>query len=199
VPTVTTTTTGVGPTAQADPSVVEAGQQTTVFGSGFPPNTVLEVILFSDPLLLATTTTDAAGSYRVVVTIPIGTTPGSHQIVVRGGGLQATTTVTVVTPTSPTTPPGGGVTACPAAAACPTTTVKFGALVRTGSDSDLKLAWAAMALTLGGLCLMGAKGLPSQPAPSAASRRGHAYRGDGRRRNRRELARGVFGKTRGFE
>ena len=199
VPAAPTTTIGVAPTAQADPSVVEAGQQTTVFGSGFPPNTALEVILFSDPVLLATTTTDAAGSFRVVVTIPIATTPGTHQIVVRGGGLQATTTITVVTPTSPTTQPGGGVTACPAAAACPTTTVKFGALARTGSDGDLHLAWAAMALTLGGLFVMGAKGVPSQPALSTAASRGHASRGDGRRRNRRGVVRNVFRKTRGFE
>ena len=100
-----------------------------------------------------------------------------------GGGATTTTIVDGAT----TTTMGGGVTtttaqpapdtttttACPAA--CPTTTVcptscpsppttslRVGALVRTGSDSDLTIAWAALALTLGGLLLMGSKGVPGK-------------------------------------
>jgi hypothetical protein len=50
---------------------VEPGQAVTVSGSGYPPNTPLEVLLLSDPVLLGTTTTDASGRFAVVVTIPI--------------------------------------------------------------------------------------------------------------------------------
>ncbi|HEX2042507.1 MAG TPA: hypothetical protein VHF24_07710 [Acidimicrobiales bacterium] len=57
-----------------------------------------------------------------------------------------------------------------------------------------------MALTLGGLFLMGSKGLPGQAAPSPAS--GHTLppaAGDGRRRSRREMARDIFREMRRFK
>lgn len=50
-------------------------------------------------MALATTTADAGGAYRVVVTIPAGTTPGEHTIVVTGpDGARAPATVTVLQP-----------------------------------------------------------------------------------------------------
>jgi hypothetical protein len=133
-------------------------------------------------------------------------------------GCPTTTTTRCPTPTCPTP-----TTACPAApscptptttcptqascaspchtpTACPTTTLKVGALVRTGSDNDLKVAWAAMALTLGGLFLMGSKGLPGQTVPASGPSSGHTPpSGDGRRRSRRETAKDIFREMRRFK
>jgi hypothetical protein len=131
--TTTPTTPGGGPTAQVSSSVVEAGQAVTVFGSGFPPVTPLEVFLLSDPVLLGTTTTDAAGRYEIVVTIPADTTPGIHQIVVRGGGREARVTITVVARDS-----------------------RVGFLARTGSDLRATLRVACVIFGAGaGLLALG--------------------------------------------
>jgi hypothetical protein len=80
--------------------VVAPGDTTAVTGTGFPPGQPLLVQLFSDPVTLATTTADAAGAFRVVVTIPVGTPAGVHALVVSGpGGLpRAQTALTVTAP-----------------------------------------------------------------------------------------------------
>ena len=139
-PAATTTTTapvaGRQPTANASPATVLAGQQTTVFGDGFPSATPLNLNQFSDPVFLGSTTSDAAGHYSLVVTIPAGTAPGVHQIVVTGGGAQATTTITVVAPAP----------------------VSTGTLVRTGGNVRGILRAGAVAIAIGGvLLLLGAR------------------------------------------
>ena len=82
------------------------------------------------------------------------------------GGVTTTTTNGGVTTT---TTLGGGVTTTTLGGGGggrqTTTTIRIGALSRTGSDNDLMIAWAAMALTLGGLLLIGAKSLPGPAAP----------------------------------
>jgi hypothetical protein len=107
-----------------------------------------------------------------------------------------TTTCPTPTPACPAPTPQ-----CPTPTpACPTaTTIKVGALVRTGSDNDLKVAWAAMALTLGGLFLMGSKGMPGQAAPSPASGHTPTPAAGGRHRSRREMARDIFREMRRFK
>jgi hypothetical protein len=65
---------------------VPAGDTVTLTGAGLPPNTPLLVQLFSDPVTLATTTTDALGAFRIVVTIPADTPAGLHTIVITGPG-----------------------------------------------------------------------------------------------------------------
>lgn len=142
-PSTTTTVPGVTPTANVTRPVVVAGEQTTVFGSGFPALTVLNLELHSDPVALGSTQTDAAGRYSLVVTIPAGTAPGVHQIVVSGGGAQATTSVTVVLP-------AGKV------------------LARTGSAPRGVLRVAAVALAGGGLLLLLDRG---EPVADVAGRR----------------------------
>ncbi len=96
----TTTSTapvGTGRTASVNRSQVVAGEQVTVSGSNFPPTSPLDVTMFSNPVRLGSTTSDGAGRYSVTVTIPVGTAPGVHDIVVSGGGAQASTRITVVT------------------------------------------------------------------------------------------------------
>jgi hypothetical protein len=130
-----------------------------------------------------TTTTTGGGG---VTTTTVGggvttTTTGGGGVTTTsiGGGVTTTTPcptatcpTTSVCPAAPATCPTTSV--CPTAPApCPTTAVR-GALVRTGSQSDLAIAWAALALTLGGLLLAGVRGVT---ADALAGRR----QGPGRR------------------
>jgi hypothetical protein len=139
---------GATPTANVSQPTVVAGAQTTVFGDGFPASTNLNLNLFSDPVFLASTTSDAAGHYSVVVTIPAGTAPGVHQIAVTGGGSQATTSVTVVAPTS------------------------TNVLVRTGSNVRGLLRAGAIAIAVGGLFLLLGVGDPLPARTRRSPRRG---------------------------
>ncbi len=133
-----TTTAAAGPTVQANPFVVAAGQSTTVAGRGFPGGSNLLVTLFSNPVLLGTTTADQAGNYAVTVTVPASTTPGAHTLVVApsSGSPQAQTAVTVT-------------------AAVAATTATTGTLSFTGADIR---GWGAVALMLmlAGLLSVGA-------------------------------------------
>jgi hypothetical protein len=100
-----TTTTTLGPTIQVQPATVVAGSSTVVSGGGFPPGSQLQVNLFSNSVLLGTTTANSLGQYQVSVTVPSGTAPGVHTVVVStaSGTQQAQTTLTVVAPTTSTT------------------------------------------------------------------------------------------------
>ena len=118
------------------------------------------------------TTTMAPGV--TTTTVPGATTTTAPGVTTTAPGV--TTTTACPPPTAcPTT-----TVACPPPTACPTTTVacppptacptSVRALVRTGSENDLTIAWAALALTLGGLLLLGAKGVPGEAAPQPEAR-----------------------------
>ena len=74
-----------------------AGGTMAISGNGFAAGATLTVTLHSDPVVLATVAADAGGAYSVVVTIPAGTTPGTHQIVVSGLGPDGQPRESVVT------------------------------------------------------------------------------------------------------
>lgn len=128
------------------------------------------------------TTTTMGGGGATTTTMAGG---GGVTTTTMGGGTVTTTTVVTTCPTPttspcPTTTTCATVPTCPTTtvcpAACPTTTLHIGrALVRTGSGTDLSVAWAALALTLGGLLLLGVRSLPGDaPArPQGSSRRDH--------------------------
>lgn len=124
----------------ASPDVVAAGQPSLVSGAGFPAGSQLVVKLFSDPVLLATTIADSLGNYRVAVTIPAGTTPGTHTLVVApaSGTPQAQTAITVT---------------AAAAAAGATTTTTIASLSLTGGNIQGP-GLVAIALVLTGLALL---------------------------------------------
>lgn len=88
----TTTTTTVAPggsttsAATVSPSSALPGQQVVVAGGGFAPDTGLTVDFFSSPVRLGTGKSDAAGNYRIHVTIPADAAAGPHEIVVSGEG-----------------------------------------------------------------------------------------------------------------
>ncbi|HTJ76840.1 MAG TPA: hypothetical protein VL337_15900 [Acidimicrobiales bacterium] len=138
-PTVTTVAPAV-PAVSASPQQVTAGQPLTLTGSGFPPGSPLTAQLFSDPVLLGSAVADASGSFRLVVTIPLGTAPGVHTVRVSATGSTAVaeTTIVVVAPVAPVVVAQAGGTV----------------LSRTGTDV-LGPARLALALVLTGFVLVG--------------------------------------------
>lgn len=128
---------------------VAAGAQLTITGTDFAADAELRVELRSTPVTLGTVTTDAAGAFRLAVTIPEGTAPGAHSIVViepDGTETSAALTVTAVPGGGqPGGQPGGGVTTPGTGAA--------DALATTGADSTPFL-FAALLLLAAGLAFV---------------------------------------------
>lgn len=89
--------TTTGPTPRVSTAAPTAGGTMTISGDGFAPGASLTIVLHSDPVALATATADANGAYSVTVTIPAGTTAGTHQIVVSGLGPDGQPRESVVT------------------------------------------------------------------------------------------------------
>ncbi|PZR52140.1 hypothetical protein DNL40_13070 [Xylanimonas oleitrophica] len=88
------------PVIALDPSQVAPGEETTVSGSGFAPDSTVTVQLtdaagepVGEPV---TVTTDASGALTTRVTVPAGTTPGQYTVVAEdeaGGTAQEVLTV----------------------------------------------------------------------------------------------------------
>ncbi|MDP9073003.1 MAG: hypothetical protein M3N98_02310 [Actinomycetota bacterium] len=116
--------------------------------------------LFSTPVLLATTTADASGNYRAVVTIPATTTPGAHTIVVsvHGGAIQAQLSLTVTAFEPVVTNP-------PVAATSP------GAFSFTGTDIRGPASVATGLLVLGIVVLGATRRSAYENVPPPARRR----------------------------
>jgi hypothetical protein len=69
-------------TSEASPGSV--GMELTITGTGFKPNAMVTITYASDPVTLATITTDASGAFSVKVNIP-PSVGGSHTITVTDG------------------------------------------------------------------------------------------------------------------
>ncbi|HEX2041773.1 MAG TPA: hypothetical protein VHF24_03975 [Acidimicrobiales bacterium] len=105
--------------------------------------------------------TAGGGGATTTTVVDLTTTTAGDGVTTTTAGPGVTTTTAGPGVTTTVCPP----TACPTTTVCPTpcpTTVT--PLVRTGSESDLTIAWAALALTLGGLLLMGVRGVPGAAA-----------------------------------
>jgi hypothetical protein len=126
------------------PASVVAGDGVSVFGSGFPSTSVIDLYLLSTPVLVGTTVSDASGAFRTTVIIPVGTSAGAHRIVavVRGGTARAETPLTVIDPKAP-------VQAVPTSSTAP----PRGQLSRTGSDRFPM--WVGGGLLVIGLLMVG--------------------------------------------
>ena len=61
------------PTALVTPAIQLVGQQVTVTGTGYTPDSPVTITLHSTPTVLGTTTSSATGSVDATVTIPAGT------------------------------------------------------------------------------------------------------------------------------
>ncbi len=65
-------------------SEVAPGDKLAVIGTGFQPFSRAVVIIYSEPQVLGTVTTDADGSFRLEVEVPAGLEAGEHSLVASG-------------------------------------------------------------------------------------------------------------------
>ncbi|GHE11628.1 fibronectin type III domain-containing protein [Klenkia taihuensis] len=72
----------VGPSGPI--SKITAGQTLTLQGSGYAPNSTVELLVFSSPVSLGTVVTDENGSFSVEVTVPANLANGTHHLVATG-------------------------------------------------------------------------------------------------------------------
>ena len=69
----TASDTAAAPTALVTPAIQLVGQQVTVTGTGYTPDSPVTITLHSTPTVLGTTTSSATGSVDATVAIPAGT------------------------------------------------------------------------------------------------------------------------------
>lgn len=95
------------PESVTAPASAEQGETISVSGAGFQPGESLELWLLATPLLLATVTADADGTFATSLTIPYSVATGPTTLEVRGGQSEpASRSITV----SAGPPPGVGAT-----------------------------------------------------------------------------------------
>src|SRR5581483_7658124 len=101
-PASTTTTVKAGVTLLLNTSAPTAGQQVALSGTGFPPNTSLNITFASTPVLLKTVASDGTGAFSTTITIPADAALGAHEITVStsDGKVSASIPLTVVTATT---------------------------------------------------------------------------------------------------
>lgn len=130
------------------------GGELVVRGTGLPPHTAYQVWLLSDPVLLATVTVGADGTFELVTAIPADAVPGEHRIhlVPTDAGPDVLSDPFLVVartgdPDAPgTTPPGGtGGTSGSGAQA----SSRPGGLATTGTGLGVVAALAAVAVASG--------------------------------------------------
>jgi hypothetical protein len=73
-----------GNTLTLSATTLSPGQQFTASGAGFAANTQVTITLQSQPVTLATVVANAQGQFTVTLTIPAGTTPGTHTVIATG-------------------------------------------------------------------------------------------------------------------
>lgn len=74
----------VGVVVRLSTDTVVVGGEVTVFGYGFAPNEPVTVTLHSTPTTIGGGEADGDGNVEIVVTIPVGTTIGAHEIELAG-------------------------------------------------------------------------------------------------------------------
>ncbi|WP_223691378.1 beta strand repeat-containing protein [Leifsonia poae] len=90
-------------------STFPAGATVAVAGGGFTAGETVEIWMHSDPVLLATVTAAADGSFRTQITVPAQLAVGAHRLELRGadsGSVWADVTVTAAANAAPAS--GGG-------------------------------------------------------------------------------------------
>lgn len=112
---------------------IAPGETVTITGTGYKPNSVVTVLIYSTPQVLTTVVTDGTGSFSVEITVPAGLSVGQHTLVAAGidpsGALRYMT--------------------------LPVTVTEDGAaLAYTGADVGLPLFGGLAALAVGGGLLL---------------------------------------------
>jgi hypothetical protein len=63
---------------------VGQGQKITISGTGYAPDTLVTILIYSTPQVLTSVWTDSDGAFTVEVTIPVGLAAGQHTLVAAG-------------------------------------------------------------------------------------------------------------------
>ena len=144
-----TLTTDKGAISSAAP-----GEQLTVVGTGFAPRSQATIIIYSDPVVLGTVTTDDDGAFSIPVTVPADLAAGHHSLVASGFDadgnerfLRMDVTVAAGATAGSTTAPGA--TTAGAAAAADGTQLAF-----TGATVLVPAGLGLTALVGGGVLLL---------------------------------------------
>ncbi|MBU2668770.1 fibronectin type III domain-containing protein [Actinoplanes bogorensis] len=82
-------------------------QEITIIGTGYAPNSTATIVLYSEPMVLGTVTTDSTGGFSLPVTVPAGVATGEHTFLAQGvdstGTARQMSLPVTVPPTSPNT------------------------------------------------------------------------------------------------
>jgi len=91
------------PPAVENPFDIELGTPLTLNGTGFTPNTPLEVWIYSTPTRLAKSATDPQGDFAITIEIPHELDPGDHTLrveaVINAEPVTVRTGITLIAPT----------------------------------------------------------------------------------------------------
>lgn len=131
---------------QLSTNVICPGSSFTVTGQGFAPTSHVTITLMSTPVLLATATTNSSGSFSQLVTIPVGTPLGPHEIVASGPSF--------ANPAQTLTLSAAINFQCPAA---PAAIAPKPGLAFTGSDTRIWLAASLAFVLVGSALVLGAR------------------------------------------
>ena len=110
------TSSGALSTDKGAVSTVTSGGTVTLTGGGYLPFSTVTVVMYSDPVVLGTTTADADGAISLTVTLPAGVT-GEHDLVASGvdpSGRPHHLTMAVTVAAGPGLPDTGADIALPA-------------------------------------------------------------------------------------
>jgi hypothetical protein len=137
---------------------VVPGGDIELVGGGWLPGSVVNIFLFSTPVLLGTSTVDEQGSFSTTVRLPADTEPGAHTLVMTGldeNGLprKVSIPINVVAAASSVTgvPDRNGADPRLLAAR----TGRVGPLAQTGGGAATLALRGVLLLLLGGLALRG--------------------------------------------
>ena len=65
-------------------STLAAGQKVTLQGSGYAPNSTVQLVVYSSPVTLGTVVADQDGNFSIEVTVPATLANGTHHLVATG-------------------------------------------------------------------------------------------------------------------
>ncbi|CAB4928940.1 MAG: hypothetical protein F2825_09695 [Actinobacteria bacterium] len=117
-------------------STLTAGQTITLQGSGYAPNSTVQLLVYSSPVSLGTVVADQNGNFSVEVTVPANLANGTHHLVATGVDAQGNVRNLVITVTV-----SGGVAT----------------LATTGFDAVPVAVGGALVMLVGGGLLVGAR------------------------------------------
>jgi LPXTG-motif cell wall-anchored protein len=157
------------PTLTTNPGTVSAGQQITINGTGFPPNS--EVPLSVGGVQIGVAQTDANGNFSFPYVVPAGTPNGTLAVTALCGDVTVSSNVNVVsaatTSTSirvTTTISGGGTAGGSTAGGSSSSGSSSGNLPSTGADTLRLLSVAVALIMAGGLIVLAVRKRNSRAA-----------------------------------